>query len=72
MDVWAPVLDMSRRLACEWNEYISARALVEAEREGEAEGKIPAYEEALAFVPPWVALTKADEGLVEVWKRFAV
>lgn len=35
-------------------------------------GTIPAYDEALHFVPDWVAMTKSADGLVEGFKRFAI
>ena len=35
-------------------------------------GTIPAYDEALHFLPSWTALTKAGDGLVEAFERFSV
>ena len=35
-------------------------------------GVIPAYDEAMHYVPEWVAMTKAGDGLVEGWKQFVV
>jgi hypothetical protein len=35
-------------------------------------GVIPAFDEALHYVPDWVAITKAADGLVEGYKRFTV
>ena len=35
-------------------------------------GVIPAYDEAMHYVPEWVAITKAGDGLVEGWKQFVV
>jgi hypothetical protein len=36
------------------------------------EGTIPALDEALRFVPAWVAVTKLSEGLVEGRRAFEV
>jgi len=35
-------------------------------------GVIPAFDEAWHYAPPWVAISKAADGLVEGFKRFAV
>lgn len=35
-------------------------------------GVIPAFDEALHYVPDWVAITKAGDGLVEGYKKFQV
>ncbi|KIV78612.1 hypothetical protein PV11_06246 [Exophiala sideris] len=35
-------------------------------------GLIPAFDEAKHFLPNWVAITKADDGLVEGYKHFSV
>jgi hypothetical protein len=35
-------------------------------------GVIPAFDEAMHYVPDWVAVTKASDGLVEGYKRFTV
>lgn len=35
-------------------------------------GVIPAFDEAKHYLPNWVAITKADDGLVEGYKRFVV
>ncbi|RMZ89840.1 hypothetical protein DV736_g2924, partial [Chaetothyriales sp. CBS 134916] len=35
-------------------------------------GIIPAYDEALHYVPEWVAISKAADGLVEGYKRFSI
>lgn len=35
-------------------------------------GVIPAFDEALHYVPDWVAVTKAADGLVEGYKRFTI
>lgn len=46
------------RVACEWSENVDSR--------------IPALEEVMTFIPKWAAVTKADDGLVEAYKSFAV
>lgn len=35
-------------------------------------GVIPAFDEAMHYVPDWVAVTKASDGLVEGYKRFEI
>jgi hypothetical protein len=35
-------------------------------------GLVPAYDEALHFLPEWAAITKAADGLVEVHEHFSV
>jgi hypothetical protein len=35
-------------------------------------GTIPAFDEAMHYVPDWVAITKAGDGLVEGYKRFKI
>lgn len=35
-------------------------------------GVIPAFDEAMHYVPDWVAVTKAADGLVEGYKRFEI
>ncbi|KAG6844333.1 hypothetical protein H0H87_007691 [Tephrocybe sp. NHM501043] len=56
------------RVACEWAEYESGRVgLNDINAVGST---IPAYEEALRFFPRWAALTKLQDGLVEVWSAF--
>jgi hypothetical protein len=35
-------------------------------------GAIPAFDEAMHYVPDWVAITKGGDGLVEGYKRFTV
>lgn len=49
---------VSGRVACEWSENSDSR--------------IPALEEVMTFVPKWVAVTKADDGLVEAWYKFNI
>ncbi|EPQ55262.1 hypothetical protein GLOTRDRAFT_61175 [Gloeophyllum trabeum ATCC 11539] len=57
------------RVACEWAEYESATAGTGLPATG---ASIPALEEALAFLPKWAVLTKANDGLVEVWQKFYI
>ncbi len=35
-------------------------------------GVIPAFDEAVHYVPDWVAITKLSDGLVEGYKRFRI
>ena len=49
-----------------WNEYESGSA------GGGSGGKIPAYEEVLRTIPRWTVVSKATDGLVEVWAPFTV
>ncbi|KAF9463513.1 hypothetical protein BDZ94DRAFT_1321670 [Collybia nuda] len=56
---------MQGRLACEWAEYESGR--VGGNDRNGGGGKIPALEEVLKFLPRWATVTKAADGLVEVW-----
>jgi hypothetical protein len=68
------------RVACEWVEYESATVGVyesEQEENGRGRGrringKIPALEEVLTFLPRWATVTKLTDGLVEVWSAFEV
>lgn len=46
------------RVACEWSEML--------------DGRVPALEEVITFLPMWSAVTKADDGLVEGYKAFEV
>jgi hypothetical protein len=55
------------RASCLWNEYASGAAGGPG-----SGGRIPAYEEVLAFIPKWAAATKRDDGLVETWTTFRV
>lgn len=55
---WTGGGKLKGRAACEWAELIP--------------GRIPSLDEALAFTPAWVELTKADDGLVEVSKAFEI
>lgn len=61
-------MGLTGRVACEWAEYESGRV---GDESGEG-GKIPALEEVLGFLPMWAVVTKADDGLVEVWQEFGV
>ncbi|TFK71053.1 hypothetical protein BDN72DRAFT_958332 [Pluteus cervinus] len=54
------------RVACEWNEYESGSV------GGGTGGKIPAFEEVLRWIPRWSAVSKASDGLVEVWAPFSL
>ncbi|KDR69787.1 hypothetical protein GALMADRAFT_160277 [Galerina marginata CBS 339.88] len=79
-------VDMNGRIACEWVEYESA--LVDNGRDlgrgtgmsveeigaevADATPKIPALEEALAFLPEWATVSKFGDGLVEAWTKFSV
>ncbi|EKM76026.1 hypothetical protein AGABI1DRAFT_122907 [Agaricus bisporus var. burnettii JB137-S8] len=65
------------RIACEWAEYASASAGVPGQGDDPSKGgfrsaKIPALEELLSFLPPWVVVSKAADGLVEAWETFEV
>ncbi|EJD52382.1 hypothetical protein AURDEDRAFT_111110 [Auricularia subglabra TFB-10046 SS5] len=65
---WDPTFDatvkwtggdkLAGRAACSWAEM--------------GAGRIPALDEAVAFAPGWVTVTKADDGLVEGWKSFEI
>ncbi|KAK0456080.1 putative zinc metalloprotease [Armillaria borealis] len=56
--------DMGGRVACEWNEYESGSVGVGTD------GKIPALEEVLTFLPKWAVVTKMTDGLVEASSEF--
>lgn len=65
------------RIACDWAEYASASAGLPGQGDNPAKGgfrsaKIPALEELLSFLPPWVVVTKAADGLVEAWETFEI
>jgi hypothetical protein len=64
---WSSEGTQEGRISCEWNEYQSATAGI-----GGSGGNIPAFEEVLAFLPEWVVVSKADDGLVEAWGAFSV
>ncbi|KAI0264235.1 hypothetical protein BC834DRAFT_884353 [Gloeopeniophorella convolvens] len=55
-DAEAPI---EGRVACVWND-------------GPGGARLPALEEARAFLPEWVAITKMDDGLVEAAAAFSV
>lgn len=67
-----PAPSLSGKLACEYSEYASGIAgsggLVRLEKEG----RIPAFEEVLRFLPKWAVVTKAADGLVEVSRSFSL
>ena len=58
-------LELEGKVACEWVEYESATV-----GGGRSGGKIPAFEEVLAFLPKWAVASKMTDGLVEVWGSF--
>lgn len=74
------------RVSCNWNEYESAmvgniprntklsdgRLVTIDTVKSDTRAKIPAYEEALTFLPDWVTLTKYTDGLVEASAPFAI
>jgi len=53
-----PSKKVSGRVACEWAENI--------------DGRIPALEEVITFIPKWAVATKADDGLVEAYHSFEI
>lgn len=59
------------RIACEWAEYESGM-VDNGSLDAADKSKIPALEEALSFLPEWVAVTKSGDGLVEASVPFAV
>ncbi|KAJ6531240.1 hypothetical protein B0H19DRAFT_1006053 [Mycena capillaripes] len=63
---WEGDSALEGRVACEWAEYESGSVGVATT------GKIPALEEALAFLPQWAAVTKMADGLVEAWGTFSI
>lgn len=63
------VQEQRGRVACEWVEYESATA---GSGRGNSGGRIPAYEEVLAFLPKWAVVTNGADGLVEAWGAFSV
>jgi hypothetical protein len=54
---WDESTPISGKASCGWDDI--------------REGYIPAFDELLAFVPPWATVTKAKPGLVEVSKKFS-
>ena len=67
-----PEPPLSGKLACEYSEYASGIAGVGGMGGLDHEGKIPAFEEMLRFLPKWAAVTKASDGLVEVSRSFSL
>ena len=65
-----PAPPLSGKLACEYSEYASG--IAGAGRVGRVEGRIPAFEEVLRFLPKWAVVTKAADGLVEVSRSFSL
>ncbi|KAF5322344.1 hypothetical protein D9619_002200 [Psilocybe cf. subviscida] len=82
----SPSETLRGRISCNWNEYESAlvgniprntklpnvQLVTVAAAKDTASAKVPAYEEALTFLPDWVTLTKYTDGLVEAWAPFAI
>ncbi|KAJ4471542.1 hypothetical protein J3R30DRAFT_3526281 [Lentinula aciculospora] len=70
----------SGRVACEWAEYesgmvgmgLSTSPVPSPSGERISGGKIPAFEEVLAYLPQWAVVSKLTDGLVEVEERFAL
>ena len=67
-----PAPSLSGKLACEYSEYISGIAGAGGARRLERQGRIPAFEETLRFLPKWAVVTKATDGLVEVSRSFSL
>ena len=67
-----PAPSLSGKLACEYSEYLSGIAGAGAGVGLENWGRIPSFEETLRFLPKWAVVTKAADGLVEVWRSFAL
>ena len=59
-DLRDDLVGLDGRVACLWSDA------------NEKEHTMPAFDEALRFVPVWVGLTKMDDGLVVGSKRFSV
>jgi len=64
-----PVPPLSGKLACEYSEYLSGIA---GAGRVERQGRIPAFEETLRFLPKWAVVTNAADGLVEVSRSFSL
>ncbi|KAE9393394.1 hypothetical protein BT96DRAFT_999504 [Gymnopus androsaceus JB14] len=71
----------SGRIACEWVEYESGMVGMglstspvpsPSGKRLLSGGQIPAFEEVLAYIPKWAAVTKLTDGLVEVEERFGL
>jgi Peptidase family M28 len=56
---WEGTSDLTGKVVCLWSDVNEA-------------GVIPAFDEARHFVPEWIAVTKAGDGLVEGFRRFSV
>ena len=67
-----PEPPLSGKIACEYSEYASGIAGVGVVGGLEHEGRIPAFEETLRFLPKWAIVTKATDGLVEVSRSFSL
>ena len=67
-----PAPPLSGKLACEYSEYLSGIAGADGMGRAEKEGRIPAFEEMLRFLPKWAVVTKAADGLVEVSRSFSL
>ena len=67
-----PAPPLSGKLACEYSEYLSGIAGAGKVGRPDKEGRIPAFEEMLRFLPKWAAVTKAADGLVEVSRSFSL
>ena len=67
-----PAPPLSGKLACEYSEYASGIAGASRAGRPDHEGRIPAFEEVLRFLPKWAAVTKAADGLVEVSRSFSL
>ncbi|KAI0343578.1 hypothetical protein BDW22DRAFT_1356037 [Trametopsis cervina] len=65
----SPGSQMEGRIGCNWAEYASGTA---GSPHADISAQIPAYEEALSFLPMWAILTKWGVGLAEVWTKFSV
>ena len=67
-----PAPSLSGKLACEYSEYASGIAGAGGVSRPENDGRIPAFEEVLRFLPKWAIATKAADGLVEVSRSFSL
>ena len=57
---------LSEKLACEHLECLFRIAGAGRVERPDKEGGVPGFEEMLRFLPKWVAVTEAADGLVEV------
>jgi hypothetical protein len=64
---WNQDSSLTGKVACEWSEYKSGTAGGVG-----TGGRIPAFEEVVAFLPQWAVASKTDDGLVEAWSKFSV